>query len=79
MDRDPCESVRVAVVFSQGRARPVWFDLRGRQIWIKDVAFSWRTMQGRETIHHFSVTDGSGLYELRFNRESMLWTLLNSE
>lgn len=73
------EPIRVAAVFSGGTIRPVWFDLRGRQVWIREVAFSWRTLEGRAGILHFSVTDRQGLYELCYNTESMEWKLAGSE
>jgi hypothetical protein len=73
------EAIRIAVVFSPRGLRPVWFDWRGRQIWVRDVAFSWRTMQGRANIIHYSVTDGQGLYELSFNQDSMAWKLMHAE
>ena len=72
------EPIRVAAVFSGGTIRPVWFDLRGRQVWIREVAFSWRTSEGRVGLLHFSVTDGQGLYEIRFNTECLKWDLANT-
>lgn len=73
------ETIRVAAVFSRGGVRPVWFDWKGRQVRIREVAFSWQTREGRSVILHFSVTDGQGLYEICYNREGMAWTIANAE
>lgn len=73
------EAIRVAVVFSRGEVRPVWFDWNGRQIRIREVAFNWQTREGRSVLLHFSVTDGRGLYEICYNREGMEWRLVNAE
>ena len=73
------EPVRVAVIFNRGEVRPVWFAWKGRQIRVKETTFFWKTWQGSAAILHFSVTDGEGLYELRFNMESNGWVLAKAE
>ena len=73
------EAIRAAVIFSHGEVRPVWFDWNGRQVRIREVAFSWQTREGRSVIIHFSVTDGRGLYELIYNRDTLEWRIANAE
>lgn len=73
------EAIRVAVVFNRGDIRPVWFDWNGRQVRIREVAFSWQTREGTAAILHFSVTDGQGLYEIRYHRETMDWRIAHAE
>lgn len=69
------EAVTVAAVFCRGSVRPVWFDRRGRQVHIREVAFAWKTREGNTPILHFSVSDGQGLFELRYNTGSCAWRL----
>lgn len=73
------EAVRVAAVFTSGKVHPVWFDWHGRQVRIREVAFSWHTREGSSVLLHFSVTDGKGLYEICFDRETMGWRLVSAE
>lgn len=69
------EQVRVAAVFAHGRVKPVWFDWKGRQIRLKETAYDWTTREGRAVVIHFSVSDGANLYEICWNRETLVWTL----
>ena len=73
------ESIRVAAVFGRGDVRPVWFDWKGRQVRVRETAFTWSTKEGSAEIMHFSVTDGTNLYEISFNRQTMRWSLAFSE
>ena len=73
------DPIRVAVVFVGGELKPVWFDWKGRQVRVKETAFTWTTRQGNAEIMHFSVTDGINLYEISFDRWSMSWSLTFTE
>ncbi len=73
------EPIKVGAVFSRGAVRPVWFYRKGRQIPIREIAFTWKTWEGRAAVLHFSVSDGRGLYELQFNIETLGWRLMNVE
>ena len=73
------EPVKVGAVFSRGEIRPVWFSWNGRQVRIRETAFVWKTREGSAAILHFSVTDGQGVYELRYNKESMGWRVAGVE
>ncbi len=73
------EPITVGTVFSRGEIRPVWFSRGGRQIRIRETAFTWQSREGSARIIHFSVTDGEGLYELRFNTVSLRWKIQNAE
>jgi len=77
MDID--EPIKVAAVFCRGEIKPVWFSRYGTQLRIREVAFTWQTLQGSARILHFSVSDGQGLYEVCFNTENMEWRLVNAE
>ncbi len=73
------EPIKVAAVFSRGEIRPVWFGWNGRQIRIRETTFTWKTWEGSAAILHFSVTDGQGLYEICYNKETMGWRLSSAE
>ncbi len=73
------ESITVGAVFGGGTVKPVWFTWHGRQIRIQEIAYTWKTREGSAPILHFSVSDGQGLYEIRFNALSLAWKLGNAE
>ncbi len=78
------DPVRVAVIFDRGAGgieglRPVKFSWRSRDFTIEEITYSWETREGAMKIAHFSVTDGTGLYELAYNQSTMQWTLENIE
>jgi len=72
------ESIKVGVVFdktSNSKMRPVWFMRSGRKYTVKEITFSWHAKNGEATIHYFSVTDGSAVYEISFNDKTLNWLL----
>ncbi len=71
--------IKVAVVFSRGDIRPVWFSWNGRQVRIKETTYIWKTWEGSAAIIHFSVTDGQGLYEICYNAENFGWRISKSD
>jgi hypothetical protein len=73
------EPVKVGAVFSRGEIRLVWFSWNGRPVRVKETTFAWKTWEGSACILHFKVTDGRGLYEICFNRETLGWRLVNAE
>jgi len=73
------ESIAVGAVFSRGGVKPAWFEWRGRQVRVREIAFTWKTREGSACILHFSVTDGQGLYEICFNQASLGWCLSKAE
>jgi hypothetical protein len=73
------EPIKVGAVFSLGEVRPVWFSWKGRQVMIKETAFSWKSREGSAVIMHFSVSDGQGRYEVCYNTESLGWRITKSE
>lgn len=73
------EPIKVGAVFFRGEIRPVWFSWNGRQVRVRETTFVWKTREGSASILHFSVTDGQGLYELRYNKDSMGWRIGSAE
>jgi hypothetical protein len=72
----------ISVIASFGRShriKPVRFNWSGKLFEIKEITYTWKTMEGKKNIHHFSVTDGRSLYELTFDTDSLLWRLENLE
>ena len=68
------ETVKVMAVFDKG-PRPVKFRWKDRVYRVKEITYTWRTREGSAPITHFTVTDGSTLFELSYNQESMKWAL----
>jgi len=73
------DPITVGVVFSRKAVKPVWFSWNGREIRIREITFSWKSHEGSACILHFSVTDGQGLYEIRYNKETMGWRVSSAE
>jgi hypothetical protein len=70
------EAVRVGVVFGgRPRVRPVWFIWNGRTVRVQAITYAWQTREGRAAVHHFAVTDGANVYELRYDADGQGWTL----
>jgi hypothetical protein len=72
------EKVNVLASFAGG-IRPIKFKWSGRLIPVKEVTYTWKSREGKANIHHFSVTDGTSLYELSFDSQSLIWRLENLE
>jgi len=72
------EKVSVLASFTAG-IRPIKFKWSGRLITVQEVTYTWKSKEGQANIHHFSVTDGTSLYELSFHTQSLVWRLENLE
>ena len=74
------EPVHVIASFGiHSRLRPLMFRWSGREVKIKDITYEWTTSMGKSRLIHFSVTDGSTLYELCFDSASITWSIENIE
>lgn len=77
------ERIRVIAIFENSRCgetmRPVKFRWRGRLYPIEEITYRWKSLRGQSTILHFSVSDGTTLYELTCNKHSLKWWLSNIE
>jgi len=70
------EHIRVGVIHGPGnKLRPVWFDWRRRKHEVREVTYHWRHRAGNELLLHYSVTDGTALYELVYNTAEQTWVL----
>jgi len=72
------ESITVGVIFVRGSVKPVWFSWHGGQVRIQEITLTWKSREGNTPILHFSVTDGLGLYEIRYNTGTFAWRLTAS-
>ena len=73
---------RISVVASFGipyRIKPLRFRWSGRLFDVRDITYTWETKEGRNNVYHFSVTDGSTLYELTFDAYSLIWRIESLE
>jgi len=74
------EDITVLAAFGMPyRIKPLSFTWSGRTIEIKEVTYTWKTKEGQKDLHHFSVTDGSTLFELTFDAVSLLWKIESVE
>lgn len=70
------EHIRVAVIHGPGnKLRPVWFDWQRQKHTVQEVTYHWRHRAGNDLILHYSVTDGTALYELVYNATEQVWVL----
>jgi len=70
------EHIRVGAIFGPGpRIRPVWFDWKRQKHAVQEVTYHWRHLAGTDLLLHYSVTDGTALYELIYNASKQLWLL----
>lgn len=72
--------VKVLAAFDPAyKIKPVKFRWSGRLIRVAEITYTWRSKEGRKDIYHFALTDGSALYELTYDTETLLWRLENLE
>lgn len=70
------ENISVIAAFSNfPKLRPLRFKWSDRRVDIKEVTYEWSTMEGNSRLLHFSVTDGSTLYELSFDTNRISWRI----
>jgi hypothetical protein len=61
------------------KIKPVKFLWGKRTFAIKEITYYWKSSEGKSVLHHFSVTDGSTLYQLSFNPDNLIWRLSSLE
>jgi hypothetical protein len=69
------EAIKVGAVFGGGKVLPKWFFWRGKKYTVQSITHTWKDALGRETLHHFAVTDGATLFELCYKERAMCWYL----
>lgn len=80
------EKIRVYAIFTErgdygsfphNRLRPVIFFWKNREYRVQDVTYIWCEKCGSSDIYHFTVSDGTSLFELCYNARTFDW-ILNS-
>ena len=61
------------------KIKPLKFLWGNRAFEVKEITYRWKSSEGKTVVHHFSVTDGSTLYQICFNPDSLLWRLNSVE
>lgn len=69
------EAIIVGAVFGGIMIKPKWFIWNSRKYIIKKTTFTWQSREGEFDIAHFSVTDGSTLFEISLNKKTFSWHL----
>ena len=72
------ETIKVGAVFSGAVVQPRWFDHRQRRHEVAAITYQWRSRAGEAVLLHFAVSDGTNLFELSFNQQSLAWRLEKS-
>ena len=70
------EPVKVGVIFGNSGIIPKWFIWKDRKYQIKETTYTWRDSIGEAKVIHFSVTDGTTLFELSLNQKTLSWRLV---
>ena len=58
--------------------KPFKFLWKGREFIVKKINLVYSSFEGRSKIYYFAVSDDSNYFKLRFDTESLHWTLLES-
>ncbi len=69
------DKINVGAVFVKNRIVPKWFQWKNRKIDVKDVTYTWNTLEGNALLVHFSAVGEGGYYELSFNQKTLDWVL----
>lgn len=69
------DPIDVEARFTARGMRPLWFVWQGRRHLIQQVTCAWIERDGQLVHRGFSVTDGEGCYELRFDVRALAWEL----
>ena len=67
--------IEVGMVFQRSTAQPLWFTWGRRRYDVREVKHAWRGRTGGGAAHHYAVTDGAKVYELRLDAETLRWSL----
>jgi hypothetical protein len=73
------EKIKAGVVFGKGVPQPKWFMWKGKRIDVKEVTYTWNTMEGEAVLLHFAAAAETGTYELSFNQKTLEWILEKTE
>ena len=69
------EKISVVMIYNQKNVMPCRIKWQGRIYHIAKIGFHHQIKEGSRLFHIFSVTDGNLDFRLRFDTESLHWTL----
>jgi hypothetical protein len=72
------EAVEVLADFKAGRLVPIRFVWSGRVYSVSKLNLTYHHSEGRGKAYYFAVSDGANYFKLKFDTESLVWTLLES-
>ncbi|MEO0086209.1 MAG: hypothetical protein ABIK37_06205 [candidate division WOR-3 bacterium] len=61
--------------FPHDRLRPMMFIWRNQEYRVQDVTYVWRENHGQTDVYHFTVSDGTNVFELCYNAKNLEWTI----
>lgn len=67
------EKVKVAIIFGDKGAIPVWFEWKGKKNKIEKISYVWKEKNGQMLLIHYSVLSNNVLYHLVWDKEKMIW------
>ena len=75
------ETITVGAIFGDNnkKLKPVWFVWSGRKYSVREITYVWTERLGKASIHHFTVTDGSSLFVISYNTDTLISTLRSIE
>jgi hypothetical protein len=69
------DRVKVLALFDEKGLQPLRFQWRHVTYAVKDITFRWKERREGATIHRFSVSDGSNVFQLTYNSDHLTWKL----
>jgi hypothetical protein len=73
------EIIKVGAVFDNTKIQPKWFIWGKQRLDITKIHYTWNERHGKNTIRHFSVSDGLNVFELAYSTEESQWKLLATD
>lgn len=75
------ETIKVGAIFGDNnkKLKPVWFVWSGRKYRVQEITDIWTERLGKSSIYHFTVTDGTNLFVISYNTDTLVWTLRSRE
>lgn len=72
------DPIEVISKFTENKLIPLKFLWQGREFVVQKINLSYSAWEGRSKIYYFAVSDSVNYFKLRFDTESLRWTLLES-
>lgn len=75
------EPIKVGAIFGDNKKKlkPVWFVWGSRKYNVREITYIWTEKSGKASIHHFTVTDGTNLFAISYNTDTLVWMLRSVE